>query len=166
MSRRVADEIMLDVLMGRKKVTFDGNRLGSQRMRRILLVHGPRWCYCAFEFAVVYVCKCCCCRNSYGLCDSAFEEKARLVTTCLTWTRIRSWPREDFLLLLRRFPGQMTTSLPGHSTSSGLSAEGSASLQAISSSINSSMGPRIDTANSQLASMTHRKISIESSVSS
>ena len=52
-------------------------------------------------------------------------------------------------------------SLPGHMTSPGLSVEGSALLQAI----NSSLGPRIDTANSQLASMNHRMINIESAVS-
>ena len=41
MSMRVAEEITLGPLDGKKTVTFDGNRLGSQRMRRILLVHGP-----------------------------------------------------------------------------------------------------------------------------
>ena len=52
-------------------------------------------------------------------------------------------------------------SLPGHMTSPGLSVEGSALLQAI----NSSLGPRIDTANSQLASMNRRMINVESAVS-
>ena len=54
------------------------------------------------------------------------------------------------------------SSLPGQMTSPRLSVEGSALLQAI----NSSLGPRIDTANSQLASMNHRMINIESAVSS
>ena len=56
-------------------------------------------------------------------------------------------------------PASMS-SLPGQS--SGLSVEGSALLQAI----NSSLGPRIDTANNQLASMNHRMINIESAVKS
>ena len=58
-------------------------------------------------------------------------------------------------------PASMS-SLPGQMTSSGLSEEASAFLQAI----NSSLGPRIDTANNQLASMNHRMINIESAVTS
>ena len=65
-------------------------------------------------------------------------------------------------------PVPMNTSLPGHASpgyaSPGLSAEGSTLLQAISSSINSSLVPRIDTANSQLAQVCHRMINIESKV--
>ena len=63
-------------------------------------------------------------------------------------------------------PAPMNTSLPGHASpgyaSPGLSAEGSALRQAI----NNSLGSRIDTANSQLASMNHRMIGIEAAVTS
>ena len=60
----------------------------------------------------------------------------------------------------------MTTSLPGH-MSPGLSVEGSALLQAINSSLGpriDTLGSRFDTANSQLAAMSHRMINIESAV--
>ena len=58
-------------------------------------------------------------------------------------------------------PVSMSSTL-GQMTSSGLSVESSALLQAI----NSSLGSRIDTANSQLASMNHRMSNIESAVTS
>ena len=66
-------------------------------------------------------------------------------------------------LALGRFtsPVSMSSTL-GQMTSYGLSVESSALLQAI----NSSLGSRIDTANSQLASMNHRMINIESAVTS
>ena len=60
----------------------------------------------------------------------------------------------------------MNTSLPGHA-SPGLSAEGSALLQAINSSLAprfDTLGSRIDTANCQLAQMSHRMINIETTV--
>ena len=65
-------------------------------------------------------------------------------------------------------PGPMTTSLLGQ-MSPGLSVEGSALLQAINSSLGpriDTLGSRFDTANSHLASMSHRMINIESAVNS
>ena len=68
-------------------------------------------------------------------------------------------------------PVPMNTSLPGHASpgyaSPGLSAEGSALLQAINSSLVpriDTLGSRIDTANCQLAQMSHRMINIETTV--
>ena len=58
-------------------------------------------------------------------------------------------------------PISMSSTL-GQMTSPGLSVESSALLQAI----NNSLGSRIDTANSQLASMNHRMINVESAVTS
>ena len=66
-------------------------------------------------------------------------------------------------LALGRFSSPVSmSSTPGQMTTAGLSVESSALLQAI----NSSLGSRIDTANSQLASMNHRMINIESAVTS
>ena len=65
-------------------------------------------------------------------------------------------------------PVPMTTSLPGP-MSPGLSVEGSALLQAINSSLGpriDTLGSRIDTANCQLAQMSHRMINIETAVNS
>ena len=72
-----------------------------------------------------------------------------------------SSPTSPFSLLV-----PMNTTVHGHASPGyvppGLSAEGSALLQAI----NNSLGSRIDTANSQLASMNHRMIGIEAAVTS
>ena len=84
------------------------------------------------------LCSCCCCRDR--LCDSAFE-KGKIGDNLFD---VDSDPD----LASGRFSSPTSPfSLPGHMSSPGLSGEGSALLQAI----NSSLGPRIDTANSQLA---------------